>query len=84
MAEIYEKGQVALPKHMREALKMYPGTKVIFQMEDRGILVKKADDWAAEFDELCAGADMSDEQTEKFIAKMEKKRLKEMQNVPGL
>lgn len=75
---------MALPKHMREALKMYPGTKVVFQMEERGILVKKADDWAAEFDELCAGADMTDGETKEYITKMEKKRLKEMmRDVPG-
>lgn len=84
MAEIYEKGQVALPKHMREALKMYPGTKVVFQMEDNGILVRKAEDWLAEFDALCAGAKASDKETDRLIAKAEKKRLKEMLHVPGL
>ena len=49
MAEIYEKGIVVLPKSMRDALHMLPGTKVAFRLENDGIKVVPA---AGVFEEM--------------------------------
>lgn len=85
MAEVYEKGQVVIPKHMREAFKMYPGTRVAFERTEKGVLVMPAFNVLEEMDKLREeGATLSDKETARFIAKMEKKRMKEMLDVPGL
>jgi AbrB family looped-hinge helix DNA binding protein len=84
MAEIYEKGQVVLPKHMREALKMYPGMKVAFRMEQNGILVQPTQGWLDEFHSLCSEADMTSKELREAIKASREKRRKEMLNVPGL
>jgi antitoxin PrlF len=33
------KGQVTIPKHIRDSLSLYPGTKVIFDVNDAGEVV---------------------------------------------
>jgi len=35
------KGQVVIPRTMRKALKIYPGTKVVFKLEDENLIIKK-------------------------------------------
>ena len=37
------KGQVVIPKDIREAEQIYPGTEVIFQMTKEGILIAKTE-----------------------------------------
>ena len=49
MAEIYEKGIIVLPKSMRDAFKMIPGTKITFRQENDGIKVLIA---GSTFDEM--------------------------------
>lgn len=36
------KGQVVIPKMMRKALKVHPGSKVVFKLEDGRLIVEKA------------------------------------------
>jgi AbrB family looped-hinge helix DNA binding protein len=35
------KGQVVIPRAMRKALKIMPGSKVLFQLQDNELIVKK-------------------------------------------
>ena len=37
------KGQVVIPRAMRKALKIEPGTKVLVRLEDNHVIVKKTD-----------------------------------------
>ena len=83
MAEVYEKGLVILPKKLRDAYKLYPGTKVTFSMEKEGVLVRREDDWLSDFRALRAdltkhgGKDMK-----KMMAESEKKMHWEWLRVP--
>jgi AbrB family looped-hinge helix DNA binding protein len=85
MAEIYEKGQVVIPKYLRDEFKMYPGTQVAFKRADNGVLVIPAYNAQEEMEKLREeGATMSDAQVRNSIREMEAKRRKEMLHVPGL
>ena len=85
MAEIYEKGQVVIPKHLRDEFRFYPGTKVAFRREREGVLVMPACNVQEEMEKLRAqGATLSDEETRSTIAEMRKKWREGMANVPRL
>ncbi|MEM2138089.1 MAG: PIN domain-containing protein [Candidatus Anstonellaceae archaeon] len=85
MAEIYEKGQVVIPKYLRDEFKMCPGTRVAFKRADKGVLVVPAYNVQEEMEKLRKeGATMSDAQVRLSMREMEKKRLKEMLDVPRL
>lgn len=85
MAEIYEKGQVVIPKYLRDEFRMYPGTQVAFKRTGKGVLVVPAYNVQEEMEKLREeGATMSDAEVRKSIKEVEKKRLKEMLDVPGL
>lgn len=84
MAEVYEKGQVILPKKVRDAYKLYPGTKVTFSMEKEGVLVRREDDWLAEFRAIRATmAKHSGKETTRLIAESKKKMYEGWLRVPG-
>jgi bifunctional DNA-binding transcriptional regulator/antitoxin component of YhaV-PrlF toxin-antitoxin module len=83
MAEVYEKGLVILPKKVRDAYKLYPGTKVTFSMEKEGVLVKRQNDWLSEFRALRAElATHSSKDMKKMMAESEKKMHEEWSRVP--
>ena len=82
MAEIYEHGQVVIPKYIREMFNLKPGTQVQFVVENNEIKVKPQDQVLEEFRALCANADMSDKEVEKSIQQTREKRQKEWLNVP--
>ncbi len=47
------KGQVVIPKAMRKALKIQPGSRVVFRLEDdRAIVEKQASDSVAALEEV--------------------------------
>lgn len=47
------KGQVVIPKEMRDEEKIYPGDEVFVELSDKGILIEKPKgDMAAEFERL--------------------------------
>jgi AbrB family looped-hinge helix DNA binding protein len=81
VAEIYEKGQVVIPKHIRDILGLAPGTQVNFRIEDKKVIMEPYD-WIEELESIRSHATMSDEEVEKSIIEMRKKRQKEWLNVP--
>jgi len=82
MAEIYEKGQVVIPKFIRDMFGFKPGTGVEFKVEGKRVYIEKEYDWKAEFDALCKEGGMSDCEVEKAILEDERKRHKEKMHVP--
>jgi AbrB family looped-hinge helix DNA binding protein len=51
------KGQVVIPRAMRKALKIEPGSKVLFRLEDDKLIVKKpAFDAVAVFERIARSA----------------------------
>lgn len=50
--ELYEKGQVVIPKNIREMVGLYPGTAVVFSVEGDGVLLRKYKSVAKDFEEI--------------------------------
>ena len=82
MAEIYEKGQVVIPKFIRDMFGFKPGTEVGFKVEGKRVYIEKKYDVSAEFERLRSEANMSDAEIEKAIREVEQKRHREIMNVP--
>jgi len=40
--QVGSKGQVGIPKDIREAEQIYPGTEVVFDSTEKGIMIEKA------------------------------------------
>lgn len=41
MATITSKGQITIPKEIRDALGLYPGTRVEFELQDGKLILRK-------------------------------------------
>ena len=82
MVEVYEKGQVVIPKFIRDMFKIRPGSSVNFRVEGEKIILVPEYDVAAEFEKLAAQGSSSFEETEKAIADFEKARSKARLHVP--
>jgi AbrB family looped-hinge helix DNA binding protein len=48
-ATVSERGQVVIPKAIREAFDLKPGTTVTFRVEDDGIVIRNAENALEEF-----------------------------------
>ena len=81
MAEIYEKGQVVIPKFIRDMFGFKPGTEVGFKIEGQRVYLEKKYDVAAEFEAICKEGRMSDADIEKAIHEVEQKRHREIMDV---
>lgn len=84
MAEIYERGQVVVPKYIRDLLGLSPGTKVSWRVEDnKRAVLEPASNLLEEFHEIRRmGPKYTDEEIEELMRKAEKKRMEEILNVP--
>ena len=74
MVHMYEKGQIVIPKYIRDALHLKPGSQLQARMENRRIILEAEDDYFEEFERLTSGHThkFSDAETEKRILKAKK------------
>ncbi len=83
MSEIYEKGQVVVPKHIRDMFGLVPGTKVNFKVENSQIMLVPAHNALEEFRRIRAKyAKYSDKEVQRMMKESEKKMHKEWLHVP--
>lgn len=50
--EVYEKGQIVIPKNVREMVGFYPKTEVVFSVEDDRVILRKYKSVAKDFEEI--------------------------------
>lgn len=78
MVEVYERGQIVIPKYIRDMLKLTPGTNLSVSV-DGGKIVLERYDPIEELDKIRAkNAVYTTEEIDKLMAKLEKKKLAEV------
>jgi len=84
MVEVYERGQIVIPKYIRDMLHITPGSKLNVRVEGNKIIFETSD-FEKEIELIRSKyANLSDEQVDKLITKSRNKRHKEWLDVPGL
>lgn len=83
MVEMFDRGQIVLPKYVRDRLKLKKGTQFSVDIEGQKIILEPQNSWLEEFHKLAAEADMSDEEVRHAILECREKRRKAMLDVPG-
>jgi len=85
MSEVYEKGQVVIPKYLRDMFNIRPGSQVQFSVENNRIYIDPAEAAIAEVERLRKKYAKSDFDTiQREIKETERKRMKRLLDVPGL
>lgn len=74
MIEVYERGQMVLPKYVRDILNIGKGTKLCESLQDGGLFLKPSSSWLEEFRELRKEATSTDEEIEQAIKEAHEKR----------
>ena len=87
MAEIYTKGQVVIPKYIRDMFNLHPGSQVHFSVENNRIYIDSVEEAIAEMELLRSkgvkGGSFASIQRD--IKRIERKRIRKWINdVPGL
>ena len=78
MVEVYERGQIVIPKYIRDALKISPGTQLNVSLDGRKIVLEQYDP-VEELDKIRAKhAVYTTEEVDRLMAKLEKKKLAEV------
>ena len=74
--EIGPKGQVVIPKEMRDKKKIFPGDEVLVELSDAGILIEKPTrDIIADFERIAkSGKSINKVYSDKDYAEMMKQR----------
>ncbi|MCL5125533.1 MAG: AbrB/MazE/SpoVT family DNA-binding domain-containing protein [Deltaproteobacteria bacterium] len=81
MVEVYERGQIVIPKYIRDMLHIKPGTQLNAHVEGSRIILEQFD-FAQELDAFRAKyATMTDEEVDVAIKKSEEKMYKEWLDV---
>ena len=83
MAEVYDKGQILLPKYIRDALKITPRSHVNVRLEGNKAIIENTDAFLEEFEALISREKTSDAAVADKISKSKKKMEDEWLNVPG-
>ena len=81
MVQIYQKGQIVIPKYIRELFNLRKGDEVSVTVKEEKIIIEPTNKVLKEFNRLCAQADMRDKEVGEMIKKAEKKRLKRWMDV---
>lgn len=63
---IYERGQIVIPKYFRELLGWHKGTKVVFEVKDDSLILKRIEDVSVEMENLAKEAGLSEKQVQKL------------------
>ncbi len=84
VAKMYDKGIVAIPKHICEEAGVQKGSELIFKAVRRGqIMIMAQDDWLEEFDALCKeGATATGKEVDEGIKRAKAKLHAKWLNVP--
>ena len=85
MARMYEKGIVAVPKHICEEAGFREGSQISFKTIQKGqVMIMIEDDWAKEFEALRKeGATATGKEVEEGIKKARAKLYAKWSDVPG-
>ena len=83
MAEVYEKGQILIPKYIRDALKITPGSQVSVRLEDNRAVIETPAAFLEEFEQITSQNKSSGKETSRLIEKSRKKMEEEWLHVPG-
>ena len=82
MGEVYEKGQIVIPKHIRDRFNIRHGSKVSFRVENNKIILEPTADWLEEFEALTSMGKYTDKEVEKKMKEAEDSMHNEWLNVP--
>ena len=78
MVEVYERGQIVIPKYIRDALKINPGTNLNVSVDAGRIILEKCDP-VKEMDSIRSEcAVYSSKELDRKLANIEKKRKTEL------
>ena len=78
MVEIYERGQIVIPKYIREMLKLTPGTNLNVTVEGEKIVLERYDP-IEELDKIRAEcATYTSAELDRELARIERKRKREL------
>ncbi|MFA6489476.1 MAG: AbrB/MazE/SpoVT family DNA-binding domain-containing protein [Candidatus Micrarchaeia archaeon] len=82
MVEVYERGQIVIPKYIRDMLKITPGTNLNVNVEGGKIVLEKYDP-VKELEKIRAKhAIYTTDEVDKLMTKLEKRKVAEvMKNV---
>lgn len=83
MAEVYEKGQILIPKYIRDALRIEPGSQVNVRLEDNRAVIDTSHAFLEEFERLTSQNKSSGAETSRLIEKSKKKMEDGWLDVPG-
>ena len=79
MVEVYERGQIVIPKYVRDMLNIFPGTHLNIRVEDRKIILEQSSTWFDELKEIQSDMPKYEfKQIMKMIDETEGKRKKEL------
>ena len=82
MVQMYEKGQIVIPKRIRDQLHLKAGSQLTARVENSKIILESDDDYFEEFERLTSGHTSSDAETDKRILQSKKKMLEGWMHVP--
>ena len=75
MVVMYEKGQIVIPKWIRDMLKLRPGNHLSVTVEKNKLVLTPANTWLEELDQIRAEcATLTQKEVEEGIKRAEKKR----------